>query len=35
MISPLKAKFPAGAFANRAAVPVPSPSFPLKGKYQK
>jgi hypothetical protein len=26
---------PAGAFANRVAIPVPSPSFPLKDKYQK
>jgi len=31
----MKAKIPAGAFANRAAIPVPRPSFPLKGKYQK
>jgi hypothetical protein len=33
--SPLKAEIPAGAFANRVAIPGPSPSFPLKGKYQK
>jgi hypothetical protein len=31
----MKAEIPAGAFANRAAIPVPGPSFPLKGKYQK
>jgi len=35
LVSPMKAKIPAGAFAKRAAIPVPSPSFPLKGKYQK
>jgi hypothetical protein len=35
LVSPLKAKIPAGVFANRVAIPVPSPSFPLKGKYQK
>jgi len=35
LVSPLKAKIPAGAFATRAAIPMPSPGFPLKGKYQK
>jgi hypothetical protein len=35
LVSPRKAEIPAGAFANRVAIPVPSPSFPLKGKYQK
>ena len=35
LVSPLKAEIPARAFANRVAIPGPSPSFPLKGKYQK
>jgi hypothetical protein len=34
-VSLRQAMIPAGAFPNRAAIPVPSPSFPLKGKYQK
>ena len=29
-VSPMKAEIPVGAFANRIAVPVPSPSFHLK-----
>ena len=31
----MKAAIPAGAFANRVAIPGPSPGFRLKNKYQK
>jgi len=32
LFSLMKAKIPAGAFANRGAIPVPIPSFPIKNK---
>ena len=32
LVSLMQAKIPAGAFANRAATPAPSPSFRLKNK---
>jgi len=30
LVSQMKAEFPAGAFANRAAAPAPNPSLPPK-----
>ena len=35
LVSSLKWQIPAGAFANRIAIPAPGPSFPLKNKSQK
>ena len=32
LVPPMMAKIPAGAFANRAAIPTPSQSFRLKHK---
>jgi hypothetical protein len=31
----MKAEFPVGASANRAAIPAPNPSFDLKSKEKK
>jgi len=35
LVAPMKGQIPAGAFANRIAIPAPGPSFPLKNKSQK
>ena len=35
LVSPMKAERPAGAFANRGAVPAPNPSSHSKNKDQK
>ena len=35
LASLMKAEFPVGASANRAAIPAPNPSFDLKSKEKK